>query len=147
MAEGQAIRFDSTPELKQIEELVQGEDKPKVIIIGQADAGRMTAVAIACALKAANVPLIVGDVGDVTDEEILKLVDELPETTLGVGTDVRRNIAALEETPVMKLEALPNIHTYDIGAEEKASRRKKKKQDKNRQRHFNRNQKLPKGRF
>jgi hypothetical protein len=63
-----------------------------------------------------------------------------------VVTDQQEDFAPQPEPVVMKLEALPDIHTYDIGVHEKNERKQRKKQNQNRQRHFNRNQKLPKGR-
>ena len=136
-----ALRFDSIVTEDAIIEALSGETKPTVIVIGQAEVGRLVAAKIATLLKDMNVPLIVGDVTDVSDAELLKIIGELPDTQLGVATDFTRNMAALQETPVMKIENVMR-DIQPIFLEDPKEKKQFKDNNKHRRNHFNRNQKF-----
>lgn len=141
MEQQYALRIDSIVDEEQIIKALSGETKPKVIIIGQADVGRMGASKIATLLKDMKVPLIVGDVSDVSDQEILKIIEGLPDTQLGVGTDLSRNMAALQKTPVMKIEnVMRDVEPFIL--EDPKERKQFKDNNKHRRNHFNRNQRF-----
>lgn len=139
------LRFDNAPDIEFLKESISGDAKPSLIVIGNGMLGHLLAVQIANLLKDADIPLIVGDVQDKSDDALFKLLNDASQEERSVGTDIQRNIAALKGQSKFVIEALPVVDLLDVKLIRSEERKSQKSQDKNRQRHFNRNQKLPKG--
>jgi hypothetical protein len=135
-----ALRFDNVISVDQIREALSGETKPTVIIVGHADVGAIGATKIAALLKEANVPLIVGDVSDINDEELLKTIAGMSDTQLGIATNPHRNMAALQPPLVMKIENIMRDYEPTLFLKETKRNSPYNKNQKNQNRHFNRNQ-------
>lgn len=133
------LRFDSLVNEEEVIKALSGETKPRAIIIGQSDLGRISAAKVAALLKNMDVALIVGDVSDISDKEILKIIKEMPDTQLGITTNVQRNTAALQAPVVMKIE-----NTYEeikpFFLDESKEIKRLKENNKHRRNHVNRNQ-------
>lgn len=140
------LRFDNAPDIDFLKESISGDAKPSLIVIGTGGLGQLLAYQLATLLKNADVPLIVGDVQDKSDDSLLKLLNDASQEERSVGTDIQRNIAALQGQSKFVIEALPVADLLDVELIKSEERKFQKSQNKNRQRHFNRNQKLPKGR-
>jgi len=130
------LRLDGNSTTDEIKEALEGESRPKIIVIVPRSMEGLKASMVAVMLHKSNLPILAGNVNHVSDEELLKFSEEnsIPKPR---QEDL---MAALLSNEAFKITAHPILEDIYIDVDPK-QKKFSDKNNKNRQRHFNRSQK------
>jgi len=129
------LRLDGNNTVDEIKEALEGESRPKIIVIGLGSMEGLKASMVAAVLHKWNLPILVGDVNQESDETLLKFAAE------NSNPKPRQEdlMAALLPKQAFKITAHPILEDIYIDVDPK-QKKYSDRNNKNRQRHFNRSQ-------